>query len=505
LEATREAISHPEEFGPAFLQGAADPHVTGAAAGDLALLAATANPEATAEAIGGTASGAARGVGGAIKNIGGGIAAGGEKLANAKIGGFGVPGAGILDAILQRNPWGLVAAATPYAVKGAGKLIEGAGGLLESAPTRLSDALKGITSSVSDAAGSMFEQPVTKPAGWTPRSVDITPEAYSAAKQGTIVPEAAPAAAAPSIRGLAAAPEAPTPGSMNAAPEPKQLGGITADDIAGYRQMVESGYHPDNAARLTVGNDPLAQETLKQQAYGVSDSGPLSPWAMQPRATFTNTPAGTAGPGAFAPGARPTASLDALTPEGPAFSLKDYTVAGEPAPTGRSGLQLQDSWKNYGGPSVAAKTQETLGDAVSRIGAKQTGAPPEVKVTAKPGEGAASDWTSQGGVDFYKGVPVSRTVNQEALDSIDRIRAGGTPSRLDAAVTGIKSPNLEAVYKGDEIAPHRTGDISVHRTLNDLRDQLKTATASGDTQAIDQLNRAVRQQQMLRRKATGKK
>lgn len=129
---------------------AADPSLLGEAPAALKSLwdYIGANPEAGGDllgqiAMGKMAPGAARAVPGAIEGgvnavgrgvsaAGRGLTAAGEKGINSKVGGFGIPGLGALEAVFGSHPVaGIATAAAPYAAKYGGKLLERGGSALE--------------------------------------------------------------------------------------------------------------------------------------------------------------------------------------------------------------------------------------------------------------------------------------------------------------------------------------------------------------------------------------
>ena len=67
----------------------------------------------------------------AVSAAGRGAETAGTALAESKIGGFGIPGLGALEAITRGDPTGLAVAASPYALKYGGKGLQKVGGGLE--------------------------------------------------------------------------------------------------------------------------------------------------------------------------------------------------------------------------------------------------------------------------------------------------------------------------------------------------------------------------------------
>ena len=68
---------------------------------------------------------------GAVSALGRGAETLGTTLAESKIGGFGLPGLGIAEAVIGRDPMGAAAAVAPYALKYGGRGLQRAGAGLE--------------------------------------------------------------------------------------------------------------------------------------------------------------------------------------------------------------------------------------------------------------------------------------------------------------------------------------------------------------------------------------
>ncbi len=186
--ATSEAVHHPEEIGPAFSSGVQDPDVMGGALGS-AVLMATGDP--LAEAGRGTVGLVGRGT----SAVGRGAEAAGTAMADSKLGGFGLPGLGVAEAILRADPKGLIAAAAPYALKYGGQGLQKVGGALGALkdislpnPTlHVPDSLKAFLSDESGAGPGLSGGPVGPEAMAGPqvaRQFGPSPHQYETAPSG---------------------------------------------------------------------------------------------------------------------------------------------------------------------------------------------------------------------------------------------------------------------------------------------------------------------------------
>lgn len=237
------AAEHPENVGPAFLQGLADPEQMQEAGGDFATTALMADPEAAASAAGN-----------ATTKLGRGLQRGGIKMQQVgraaqelKTGIGSVPVIGALDYLLRKDPMGLAVATVPKATELAGKAVYGAGSAVRAVPKVVGGAVSGLKSALSNtadaykaAAGFGEEVPVEKPA-------DFAPKSSGSKTHGT-----------------------------------KQAPTNTPESAAEYRDMVDNGFNPDVAARTQAGKDAAAQDVLKRMAYPRSQGqGGISPWTSK--------------------------------------------------------------------------------------------------------------------------------------------------------------------------------------------------------------------------------
>ena len=185
-----------------------------------------------------------------VSAAGRGVERAGTALAKTKVGGFGVPGLGALDAILGAHPGrGLAIAATPYALKYGGKGIQAMGSGLE----RLKEALT----------------PTTVPSATYPigRSTRYQKAAKPPARVSREVPYRAAASASPRVRAARATPEAITP---SAGPRPEMAARVVRAAEANPRRtsLLDELQH-----ELTSGADPgIVRQRVTRAAGGTPEA-----------------------------------------------------------------------------------------------------------------------------------------------------------------------------------------------------------------------------------------
>ncbi len=264
IESGKEAWAHPEEIGPAFLQGAADPEVMGAAAGQLATLpmmeGVRANPGVAAGIPGQVGRGVATGVGTGFSKIGNLMERGGQAVIGAKTPFGSVPALGMMDLLLRGDPKGLAVAAAPYVIRGMGRGIQ-----------RLGGALKGLGHGPAEAVAEEAAQGTRSAATGPYETADLYDKAQQAGYSDTGARRAAgmPSAGKPA----AAAAPAPSAGAWGqwASKLKGALGGLQPDtrfageDEAAY-QTAHTGQTPEELAQSRAPEPQPVREPEKVPA-----------------------------------------------------------------------------------------------------------------------------------------------------------------------------------------------------------------------------------------------
>lgn len=141
------------------------------------------------EAVPGAVEGGVNAVGRGVSATGRGLGKAGEAAINNKVGGFGIPGLGALEAVFGSHPVaGVVTAAAPYAAKYGGKLLEKGGAALEGLKLTAKD--NAWANDVSARPVTAPEQNVqtSTPAGSDPLAELMQSESFSLLPRETSLP-----------------------------------------------------------------------------------------------------------------------------------------------------------------------------------------------------------------------------------------------------------------------------------------------------------------------------